>query len=128
MRLTGFWLAAGMTILSCTSVEASDPKETPAGEFALSPEQIKDYRQSALNGNARLAARLADYYEYWSSDSINAEFWARLAAEHGGCEELVRYRPYLKQLPHLNSPERQREWRERKEKACTAESNPGPER
>src|SRR5690242_19802452 len=57
-----------------------------AGEYYLSDSQIHSARQSALNGDAKSATRLSEYYSIYEDDHDAGEFWLKVAAELGDCQ------------------------------------------
>lgn len=124
-----FAIAAAIVIATASSPPASPPlmlrtQERPGVVFALTGEQITRYRTAALRGDAQRASQLADYYVFLLGDLVEGEFWAHLAAEYGGCREVSDYLPYLRELQHLKTIERLREWRERRDKACAVVPKP----
>jgi hypothetical protein len=129
-------MIASVVALSLAAVSSASPPQGqeadfPGTEYHLTDDKIAAYRAAALRGEVEPAVALSDYYDLWKNDSHNGEFWGRLAAEHGGCQELRRYQyrflrfvPY----PYLNTPERQRMWLERKDRTCAAESEADAQR
>lgn len=94
-------------------------EDLPFSYSYLSDDKVVEYRNDALHGNVERAIALSDYYDLWKDDRADGEFWGRVAAEHGGCQELRRYQyRFLRFDPYRNDVERVRGWVARKDKAC----------
>jgi hypothetical protein len=121
--------AFSLAAVSSASPPPSVESDFPWSEYYLTDDKVAAYRAAALRGEVEPAVALSDYYDLWKDDRETGEFWGRLAAEYGGCQELRRFHyRYLRQLTPPNTPERQRAWVERRDQACADEQNADAQR
>lgn len=117
MMITPISILGGMLMLQAQSLQFGE--EFPFSHSYLSDDKVIEYRKDALQGNIERAIALSDYYDLWKDDRADGEFWGRLAAEFGGCQELRRYYyRFLRFDPYRSDVERVRTWIARRDKAC----------
>ncbi len=120
--MIAFLLAFSLAAFSSAPPPPSTEPDFPWSDYYLSQDQVTAHRAAALRGDVEAAVALSNYYDLWKDDRETGEFWGRLAAEHGACQELRRFHyRFLRDRTPLNTPERQRAWAERRDRACAEE-------
>ena len=86
----------------------------------LSVEQVRDYHDAALKGDASAALKLSNYYLDIENDIPDWAFWLRLAAELGDCRALGDFAKAVQHAPTLGKSAAP--WKERFEQTCSPQA------
>lgn len=69
--------------LACSDSDVPQPPSSGNARFELTPDQLVEIKEKAVEGNMTAIEKLADYYNYIENDQEKAISWYKKSAEHG---------------------------------------------